>query len=225
MIDETTSVYATLGSAEPGSGSTTLEVRWIHRGDLPEAMLTWLGPFRDQVEEREDRYLIEPSTSELGVKIKGGVQLDLKALRGSPGELVLPGGVRGRLELWEKWSFPLRADAIPAPGTSTWLALEKVRHRRSFRVVGAGIEERPISEAELPGCTLELTEVTVDDERWWTLGLEAWGDPEELARTLRTTAEALLVGAVPHGVPLGIAESTSYARWLGTRRLGSPGFG
>jgi hypothetical protein len=185
-------------------------------------MLAWLGPFRDQIEEREDRYLVEPSIPELGVKIKGGVQLDLKALKGSPGELALPGGVRGRLELWEKWTFPLRASAIPAPEASAWLALEKVRHRRSFRVVGAGIEERAISEAELPGCTVELTEVTVGEDRWWTLGLEARGAPEVLLATLRTTAEALFVGRLPDHVRLGVPESMSYARWLGTRRSDPP---
>lgn len=206
-----------------GTGSVTLEVRWIHRGVIPDAMATWLGPFHDEIEEREDRYLVEPSVPELGVKIKGGIQLDLKALRGSPGELLMPAGIRGRLERWEKWTFPLREGAIPPADAAAWLALEKVRHRRSFRVLGERVEERPVSEAELPGCTLELTEVTVDGERWWTLGLEACGEPNGLEHALRSTAAALLLGPPPEGIRL--VSSTSYARWLGTRRLDPAGRG
>ncbi len=183
----------------------------------------WLGPFHDEIEEREDRYLIEPSVPELGVKIKGGLQLDLKTLRGSPGELALPTGIRGRLERWEKWTFPLRDAAVPPADAAAWLALEKVRHRRSFRVLGERVEERSVREAELPGCTLELTEVTVDAGRWWTLGLEACGEPNGLEHALRTTTDAILLGTPPDGIRLDPAASMSYARWLGTRRLDPSG--
>ena len=69
----------------PEGESRTLEVRWIHPGRIPEAIIGWLGPFTDQIERREDRYLVDPSCPDLGVKIKGAVQLDLKAFRGSPG--------------------------------------------------------------------------------------------------------------------------------------------
>lgn len=188
-------------------------------------MVGWLGPFHDEIEEREDRYLIEPSVPELGVKIKGGLQLDLKTLKGSPGELALPTGIRGRLERWEKWTFPLRDGAIPPADATAWLALAKVRHRRSFRVLGERVEERPVSEAQLPGCTLELTEVTVDAERWWTLGLEACGEPHSVERVLRTTVDALFVGPPPDPIRLDPASSMSYARWLGTRAVDPSGRG
>ena len=68
-------------------GSISLEVRWILPGPLPHAMIDWIGPFADEVEDREDRYLVNPSCDDLGVKIRGAVQLDLKAFRGSPGRL------------------------------------------------------------------------------------------------------------------------------------------
>lgn len=203
---------------ERGSGARTLEVRWIGRGPVPEAMFGWLGPFDDWIERREDRYLVHPVIPELGVKIKGGIELDLKAFRGSPGELAVPGGGRGRLELWEKWRFPLDAVALPRTDGSGWLSIAKVRRRRSFRPSGDGVEERPVSEAELPGCSAELTEFAVGGETSWTLALEAGGDPQTLERVLRATAGSLFRGPMPDGLRLDLTASMSYARWLATRR-------
>jgi hypothetical protein len=181
-------------------------------------MFEWLGPFADWIEEREDRYLAEPSVPELGVKIKGGIELDLKALRGSPGEIAVPGGGRGHLELWEKWRFPLDAVALPSVDGSGWLAIRKVRRRRSFHLAEGRLVERPVSEAELPGCSVELTEFVVGGELWWTLALEAGGDPDALERSLRATAESLFRDPLPDGPRLDLRDSTSYARWLATRR-------
>lgn len=200
-------------------GSPTLEVRWIHPGPVPEAMFGWLGPFDEWIEHREDRYLADPVVPELGVKIKGGVELDLKVLRGSPGELEVPGGGRGRLELWEKWRFPLEAVAVPPVDGSGWLAIRKVRRRRSFRPAEDGIVERSVAEAELPGCSVELTEFAVLGQTWWTLAFEAGGDPGSLERDLRATAAWLFHAPPPEGVRLDLADSMSYAGWLSARRV------
>jgi hypothetical protein len=198
-------------------GSTTLEVRWIDRGPVPEAMFGWIGPFDDWIERREDRYLADPSIPELGVKIKGGIELDLKAFRGSPGELEVPGGGRGRLEVWEKWRFPLDAVALPPIDGSGWRAIRKVRRRRSFRLSDDRVVERPVSEAEQPGCSVELTEFSVGGETWWTLALESGGEPGTLEPALRATAGALFRDPLPDGLRLDLGDSMSYARWLGTR--------
>jgi hypothetical protein len=199
-------------------GSRTIEVRWIQVGPVPESMFGWLGPFTDWIEQREDRYLADPSVAELGVKIKGGIELDLKAFRGSRGELVIPGGGRGLLEVWEKWRFPLDAVSLPSVDGSGWLAIRKVRRRRSFRLSEDRVVERPVSEADLPGCSVELTEFDVGGEPWWTLGLEANGDPDALERSLRATAESLFRDPLPDGLRLDLGDSMSYARWLGLWR-------
>lgn len=195
-------------------GSRTLEVRWIHRGPVPETVFGWLGPFDDWIEHREDLYLVEPAIPELGVKIKGGIELDLKAYRGSPGELEVPGGGRGRLELWAKWRFPLDAVSLPSVDGSGWLAIRKVRRRRSFAVSGGRVVERPVSEAELPGCAVEVTGFTVGADAWWTLGVEAGGHLETLEPVLRATAEWLFRGPPPEGVALDPQDSMPYARWF-----------
>ncbi len=99
----------------PEGGSLSLEVRWILPGQVSNAMIEWLGPFGGAVEDREDWYLVDPSCDDFGVKIRGATQLDLKAFRGSPGEVGIRGGGRGRIELWEKWSFHLDARAHLPP--------------------------------------------------------------------------------------------------------------
>jgi hypothetical protein len=59
------------------------------------------------------RYLLDPPLPELSVKVRRGRALEVKAYRGSPGILEVAGRARGRMESWQKWSFPL---ARPAGG-------------------------------------------------------------------------------------------------------------
>ena len=186
----------------------------MNLGPVPKAMLAWLGPFHDRIERREDRYLVDPAGPDLGVKIKDAVRFDLKAFRGTLGRLQVPGAGRGRMELWEKWSFPLHASALPPAHAAGWLALEKTRRRRSFEIGEDGAVERPLAEAGEPGCSIELTEIAIGEERWWTLGLEATGSRESLERNLRSTAEALFRGPSPDPGLLILRTSISYPRWL-----------
>ena len=200
-------------------GTRSLEVRWIRPGPVPDGMIERLGPFVEELEEREDRYLVDPWLPELGVKIRGEVQLDLKAYRGSPGDFLVDGLGTGVLEMWEKWTFPLADGALPTPLTSRWLGVHKARRRRSFGIVDARAVERPLGDADLPGCTVELTEATIADEAWWTLCFEATGSVAGLDRELLATAEFLLRDdGLPAELHLDAGDSMSYVRWFGSRR-------
>ena len=193
-------------------GSRSLEVRWIRRGPLPPALIDRFGPFRDPIEVRSDRYLVDPSTAGFGVKIRAGVQLDVKAYRGSPGRLRVPGG-DGRLELWEKWSLPLLA-TDPEKDADGWITLEKTRRRRAFELTAGGLVERSVLEEIEPGCTFELTEVVGGGEVWWTLGLEASGAAGTLELSLRSCADLLLDRPLPDRIELPSSASMSYTRLL-----------
>jgi hypothetical protein len=202
--------------AERGRGAMSLETRWMLPGPLPIAMIEWLGPFDVAIERREDQYLLNPSSEELGVKIKGAILLDLKVLRGSPGLLEIPQVGQGRLEIWEKWSFPADATGRSPGNASSWLTVQKVRRRRSFRLSQGQLVERGLSEAELPGCTLELTEIAIGEAAWWSLGIEAHGGSAPEA-ALHATVESLFRGSPPKGIWLEVENSLSYPRCLGTR--------
>ncbi len=202
---------------EPARASTTLEVRWIHRGPVPEAMIAWLGPFADWIERREDRYFVDPTSPDLGVKIRDAARLDLKASRGTLGRLTVPGAGRGRLELWEKWSFPLDASALPPADAPGWLGLAKARRRRSFAVDDDEVVARPLDQVDLPGCTIELSEVSIGESVWWTLAFEATGSDESLERNVHATAARLFREPSPDPKLLDLRHSTSYVRWLHRR--------
>jgi hypothetical protein len=76
------------------------------------------------------------------------------------------------------------------------------------------MRERPLDQAELPGCSIELSEVVIGDGRWWTLGLEATGDRAVLERNLHATVGELFREPSPDPKLLDLRHSTSYPRWL-----------
>lgn len=206
------------GATRPaGGGVVSLEVRWIHPGQLPAVLVQRLEPFPEGVELREDRYLSDPVLPDVSVKIRGGLQVDVKAFRHSPGQLALPGGTRGRLELWEKWSFPLGGVPQPLIDGASWTPVEKARRRRSFALVDGDLVERSLADAESPGCALEVTEVSIDGAVWWTLGLEAVGPLDTLHRDLHATALALIDGRLSARYGLQSAAAKSYHQQLRTQ--------
>lgn len=203
----------TTADVRPGWGSPSLEVRWIFRGPLPSALIDHLGPFDDAIERRTDSYLVSPGNVELGVKIRDGVQLDLKASRGSPGRLRVPGG-EGTLERRVKWTLPLR-DPTPEPDAAGWVVLCKERRRRTFELTPSGLVERRLLEEIEAGCTVELTEVDRDGAISWTLAFEATGPTQMTDPCLRACAGMLLGRPLPGGIELTPETSMSYTRWLG----------
>jgi hypothetical protein len=198
-------------------GVVSLEVRWIHPGRLPALLLERLEPFEAGIEVREDLYLVDPVLPDVSVKIRGGVQLDVKAFRHSPGRLSLPGGTRGRLELWERWSFPLAAVPQPLVAAADWTRVEKRRRRRSFAPADDGLVERPRANAVSRGCSLEVTEVSIDGAVWWTLGLEAVGPLDTLHRDLHAAAVTLIDDRLSARFGLHSRASMSYFQRLQTQ--------
>ena len=97
-------------AALPGSSVTegvrSLEVRWIYPGRLDAVVAGWFGRFPAGVDSREDSYLLDPDLRGLSVKVRAGGALEVKVYGGSPGILDVPGRARGRIQSWQKWSFP-----------------------------------------------------------------------------------------------------------------------
>src|SRR6185437_2860721 len=119
-------------TAEPpdspvSEGVRSLEVRWIFPGQLTAAVARWFGRFPAGTESREDTYLLDPQLPGLSVKVRGGGALEVKVYRGSPGILEVAGRARGRLEYWQKWSFPF---SPLSPGSGDPHCWRPVRKRR-----------------------------------------------------------------------------------------------
>ena len=204
-------------TAAPGSsvieGLRTLEVRWLVPGQLDAAVAEWFGRFPAQTDAREDTYLVNPDLRGLSVKVRGGRALEMKMYHGTVGILDVPGRASGRIQSWQKWSFPvgpLRQDGDAPAG---WTVVGKSRKISRFRLARGGIAAGPVQASE-PGCAVELTEVRARGETWWSLGFEAAGPADLLRRVLEGTAELVFARALPADAELCPGDCRSYAEWL-----------
>ena len=150
----------------------------------------------------------------LSVKVRGGGALEVKVYRGSPGILEVAGRARGRLEAWQKWSFPfspLRPDSGDPAG---WRPVRKRRRITRFSLASGPIVAPAPGPGGEPRCEVELTEVRTRGQDWWTLGFEATGPASLLRSALEATAALVFAQALPGGVEPGPDESRSYTEWL-----------
>ena len=196
-------------------GVRSLEVRWFFPGQLDTAVAGWFGRLPAETESREDTYLLDPQLRGLSVKVRGGAALEVKVYRGSPGILDLPGRARGRMESWQKWSFPfslLRPDRGDLPG---WRPVRKRRRISRFSLASGLVATQSPALGQESRCAVELTEVRTLGQDWWTLGFEATGSDDLLRPALQATAALVLAQALPGGVEPGLVESRSYLEWLG----------
>ena len=200
----------------------SLEVRWILPGRPEAAVARWFARFEATVESREDAYLLDPPLPGLSVKLRDGRALEVKVYRGSPGILEVAGCARGRLESWDKWSFPYDPHGLfSQDGTARqgWRPVRKLIRR--FALPGGRTGAHVPGWSEEAGCDVELTEVHVCGQAWWTLAFEATGATGLLLSELEATAALVFAQTLPHGMELGTDDSQSYAQWLTSGRMPS----
>ena len=198
-------------------GVRSLEVRWIFAGQLEAAVSRWFGRFPARTESREDTYLLDPQLPGLSVKVRGGGALEVKVYRGSPGILEVAGRALGRMESWQKWSFPFSPLSLDSGGSAGWRPVRKRRRISSFSPASGQIVAYGPGLGQEPQCEVELTEVHTSGQDWWTLGFEATGPASLLRSELQATTALVFAQALPGGVEPGPDESRSYAQWLGQR--------
>ena len=198
-------------------GVRSLEVRWIFPGQLEAAVAGWFGRFPAAAESREDSYLLDPQLPGLSVKVRGGGALEVKAYRGSPGILEVPGRARGRLECWQKWSFPVSPLRQDSAHPANWRPVRKRRRINRFPLAAGQVVAPALGPGREPRCEVELTEVRTRGQDWWTLGFEATGPADLLRSALEATAALMFAHPLPGGVEPGPDDSRSYAEWLGQR--------
>ena len=163
----------------------TLEVRWIFPGRLEPALTGWFGRFPAQTESREDTYLLDPRLRGLSVKVRGGGALEVKVYRGSPGILEVAGRARGRLESWQKWSFPFSPPGPDRGERAGWRPVRKRRRISRFSRASGPLLARVPRPGQQPECSVELTEVRVNGQDWWSLGFERPAPPTCCAESSR----------------------------------------
>jgi hypothetical protein len=199
----------------PGiEGLSSLEVRWILPGQLDPAVAGWFGRFPAEMASREDAYLLDPKLGGLSVKVRAGTALEVKVYRGSPGILDVAGCVLGRMESWQKWSFPLRSPTQDGGDLVGWRVIRKKRRIARFPLVGGRAVAAVPGSAGEAACAVELTEIRFGVQAWWSLGFEATGPADLLRSGLQNAAAQIFAQAMPGDVELGMSDCQSYAQWL-----------
>ncbi len=195
----------------------SVEARWFFAGRLPPALLDWLAAGRPLMAEAErvDHYLLLPAAETLGVKLRQG-RLEIKRRIAAPRPFHRR-HIAGRREQWSKWSFALESAAVPA--ASGWVAVVKRRRTQRWAVTQGRFTVMPLASAlPVAGCNLEWTEVQLPahptEPLWFTLGLEAYGAPEETGGLFQSGLGQLVAAGPPPGLTLSLQAAASYPAWL-----------
>ena len=195
-------------------GVRSLEVRWIFAGPLLATMAGWIGRFPAETVTLADAYLVNPPLPGLSVKVREGRALEVKVYHGSPGLIELPSRARGRLEAWQKWSFPCAPVGRGGGDPAGWRTVRKRRRISRFSRAGGRAGARDPGPGKKPECAVELAEFSALGEDWWTLGFEATGPPAALPGQLEAAAALVFSRALPGEVDLDMNGCMSYAQWL-----------
>ena len=196
----------------------TAELRWFYRGTLPEAVSQWfehqLGEHLAPPEEREDFYLLSPGCEYMGIKLRQG-RLEIKWRRAELGVLSFGDRVEGKAEKWGKWlcEDPTEESFQPTTVVEKWLRVKKVRSQRQYQVLpGEAIIAVPITASIDQGCTVELTELDINDNSWWSLAFEAFSEDDCLMEHLQAVASWVFKSY--HQPKLQAQDSYAYPSWI-----------
>ncbi len=182
---------------------TTAELRWFYLGQLPQEISQWfqqdfLDGQLEPPEEREDLYLYSPENDYMGIKLRQG-RLEIKWRKAELGVLRFGDRVEGKAEKWGKWlcEDPTSESFQPKDvvGKKSWMSVKKVRSQRQYE-----------------NCGVELTQLSVRGNNWWSFALEATGGDVSLMNNLQTVASSVFKSY--RNPKLQVQDSYSYPSWL-----------
>lgn len=197
---------------------SSTELRWFYPGKLPEAISAWfkvqhLGTALEPPEKREDIYLyVAADCDYMGIKLRQG-RLKIKWRKAELGIVNIAKGVEGKLESWDKWlcedSQAKNFQPQSVIDKSHWVKVSKLRQQRKYQVLAQKVQPVPLDATIDQGCNVELTQLTVNGNNWWSIALEAFG-----ASTDNLPVVANKVFSHYSASSLQAKDSFAYPRWL-----------
>ena len=177
------------------------EIRWFYSGKKPLSVQEWfqdecLGNNLTGPDTREDVYLCLPECEFINLKHREG-RLELKWRKKEVGVLSLPQQGEGMIQKWIKWPCddPTVESMIPPDVTfrDNWVCVRKERSQRFYQLKNDD-SVVPISEENIveQGGSVELTQLTVQNQDWWSLGFEVFGSENHLVRVLEAIATEVM---------------------------------
>jgi hypothetical protein len=199
---------------------TTYEVRWFNSGNIPENIESWfkhgclLSPTK-LPEKREDVYLYTPKCNYLGIKLReGGLEIKWRYVEKTA--MQFGSSVEGNIEKWKKWRCLDSSEEIfslqQIGDNPVWVKVGKVRSSQLYEIVEKKPQAVPNDANVDNGCSLELTNVEINGNKWWSIALEAFGEDTNLKDNLQATAD--FVFSNYDSLPLQAENSYSYPSLL-----------
>ncbi len=195
----------------------TIELRWFYRGTIPAEMGKWfqaLGTPLEPIDTRSDLYL-QSRSPDIGLKLRQG-NLEVKYRQQESGNLTIEGVSESRAERWSKCICGDRESGLTPTSIASkpgWIKVDKIRDRRLYRVdFEPEIVLTQIATPTAGIAAIELTQLQVATQNWWTLACEYFGSDLDLDRQF-----LLLVRALRSGIPdlqIGAPISCGYPQWL-----------
>jgi hypothetical protein len=198
------------------------ELRWFYPGKLPEDIQLWfqqnclIDPLKSP-EEREDVYLYSPECNYLGIKLRQR-RLEVKWRQAELGAMYCSELATGKAEKWGKWLCEDSKGESFQPttvlGKPSWVSVQKVRYSQLFQVfANFSVQAVATNERINNGCSVEITNLVVQENDWWSLAFEAFGEDSRIKENLQATAS--WVFDTYQNSQLVIADSYAYPHWLG----------
>lgn len=196
---------------------TTAELRWFCRGEIPDAIAQWfasdsLGVHLAPSEEREDVYLYIPASDFVGIKLRQA-RLEIKWRNAELGVLQV-GQVVGKAEKWRKWLCEdhTKESFLASEVTGkAWVSVKKKRTQQKYQVTSQqSVVAIPIEQSGDRICSVELTQLELYHQAWWSLAFEASGKAE--FETLKLVAE--FISQSNADLKLQLEDSYAYPHWL-----------
>jgi hypothetical protein len=198
------------------NGTQTIEVRWFYRGNVPEQVVTWfnaIGTPLPQPDSRSDCYLQSRAT-DLGIKVRQG-NLEVKYCQQQLGAIEIAGIGDSRVQQWTKWICHNRSLELVGGEQQAWIEVAKIRSQRFYSVEFVDpIRSIPISAPRENAAAIEVTQLQLHGQPWWTIACEYLGDNISIQGQFLPLVRSLLLGyPVLASAPV---LSDGYPQWLQT---------
>lgn len=192
----------------------------------PGALVNWFArrglALSESTPRRCDFYLRQPRRTTQGIKLREG-NIEVKERIQNLGVHQWGDNLRGRTELWRKWSFKLantregaadEALAITRGQQAThWIAVQKQRLLLLLDIQEEGrVAWAPAPQFLKEGCQVECTRLQALGQTWHTIGLEAFSASGRERYNLWRSLDAL--SAEWHDMTLAAEHSFGYPSFI-----------
>jgi hypothetical protein len=196
----------------------TIEVRWFYPGVIPVDLLTWFDALGEPVvaDNRTDVYL-RSSAPDVGVKLRQG-NLEVKYRQAILGTIEINGFGSSHVEEWLKWICIDDSSGVNLAQSTDrlgWIQVAKSRSQRLYQVEFTNeIQLNSIAKPQSGAAAIEITQLQVEQQIWWTIACEYLGNKLDLDRQFLPLVNVLLSACPVPDSDRSI--SCGYPQWLNT---------